>query len=490
MSGKITFEAIGPIEKRFEFDVPDCGVVVFEADNGVGKSTGLKVIDAALNGIKPGELGITPTDGNDEGFAEVLGVEFRFSRRCRVGGRVENHIALKGGESFARIVDPGIKDVDRADAQRIKDIAEILSIKPDVRLMRQALGLADDDDRLEEWFGKPTGSVVDWAAAGRRAINTAALEVERLIESTRNQADSHSRQARDLRERGAGYPLDQAQSELEAAIAVEEKAKAAVKARDLVKAISDCRETPVVRAELEKLNAEVKERFEDEISKRNARISELKSEIQKLEAEVVSIKADQTVFVRESVMRVDAELARAIKRDKAVEESAYAVTPEAASTGVSIARGKLAAAMSTKELERLESEVEESRKLIPTLTAEAVTLRAMAKRVDDALTNAVKEKATGLVVIDGGLYVNDHPKREGNVRFEELSKGERVRRVIRLLARNGRIGSAFVIPQESWEGVSPAGRQEVLDECIENRILAFTAKEGPARELKAVVYGE
>ncbi|RTL04938.1 MAG: hypothetical protein EKK65_01610 [Lysobacterales bacterium] len=146
--------------------------------------------------------------------------------------------------------------------------------------------------------------------------------------------------------------------------------------------------------------------------------------------------------------------------------------------------------MSTKELERLEREVSEALELIPTLKGEAEALRQMARDVDNALTAAVREKARGLVVIDGGLYVNDHPKREGNIRFEELSKGERVRRVIRLLVQNGRIGSAFVIPQESWEGVSQVGRQEVLEECVAHGILAFTAKEGASRELKAVVYGE
>lgn len=497
MSGIIRFESVGPIREVFELKVPDAGIVELSGDQGLGKSTFLKVADAALNGIKPGELGITPTDGTEKGTVEFLGVTMEFKHtRCKATGRLESHIALKGGDVFARIVDPGIKDVDRADAQRLKDIAEILNLKPDAEAMRTAIGLEADDERFEEWFGKESrGSIVDWAAAGRRAINASALEMEKLALSTKTRAESEARQVRDLIAKGAGGSLEDAQAELEAAIAAEATVKAALAARDTLKAMADCRETEVIKEEIARVDADLIDPIRDRILKLQSERDETQRQIAELEARVaelgrklIAVDAERAEVTTAKRSPLEAELKRAEKRDKALEESKIETTPEAAATAVANARTKVAATMNTAELERLKASAAEAETSVPLLEAAAEKLRGMAHKVDDALTVAVAKSGAGFVIENGGIYINDHSRRTGNVRFEELSEGERIRRIIRVLVRAGRINSAFVIPQKAWEGVSPNGKQEVLEECLEHGILAFAAKVGPEQTLTAEVF--
>ena len=102
----IEIENIGPI-RSLRMTLPKKGgVLVLRGRNGLGKSTAIDAVGAAIKG----EGSLDVRRGAARGTVDACGVAIRVSRNTRRSGELEVD-TLEGKLSVAELVDPGLKDV-------------------------------------------------------------------------------------------------------------------------------------------------------------------------------------------------------------------------------------------------------------------------------------------------------------------------------------------------------------------------------------------
>lgn len=474
MSTTIELNNVGPI-KQLSIPIPeDGGVVVLKGGNGSGKSHGVQAVGSLSS--KESRKGLRNSDGMPSGSIAGLGVTVRLGRVNTAKGELLCE-SLEGNVDPSQLVDPGVKDPEKADAKRLVTLVRLAGIQiPKDVWIKAMVGTASITlSALMELVvdGDPIAS----ADRIRRKFHAIALEKEKDSQRKIQEADSLLRSIQDV---DLTLPCDESQlsSELE-------KATAAVAAAETKREqfIADSNALKIALEKIESLpesNLEVqlKELTEkgELLSKLQAELDEQTAVVRRLREDVegtklcidrlqthidharqVNAERDQFSSVIETVLpqNVDDVEYEVLCQLKSAAKSSYGL-------GETIRRAK----MTSEQASILKGSSEQVAK-------EAEKIRTLARSTDAVLEQAlIGAGFDEIKVADGRLCVESD---RGLEPFSDLSHGERWRLALDLAAKGLPPGAVLPVCQEAFESLDPANRQEVNQLAKDRKLVIVTA---------------
>jgi hypothetical protein len=173
---------LGPVAK-FSFTTPvPGGVVVLEGGQGAGKSTVIRGVSRLLGG-KTAEL--SALDGAPRGSIAINEAILRVTRaQSRVTGEDQLEvIGLEGRLSIDKLVDPGIQNLESADAERLRALVSLSGVVAKPEMFYEICGgeeaykaLAVDDK---------TDDLILLSSRVKKALESQARAAEGLAEKAR-----------------------------------------------------------------------------------------------------------------------------------------------------------------------------------------------------------------------------------------------------------------------------------------------------------------
>lgn len=495
-TNSITIENNKAIE-RLKIPLPEGGgLVVLTGDNGCGKTEALNAVRAIL-GDKSARSELEPSDGERRGKIEGCGVTIKIGRVNTESGELLV-AGLEDKLDISDLVDPGIADLNSADASRLKALLKVSGVTADIALFDELLGdtfeldaailkerdiirMAAGVKRSLEKKSRDEASKADAeqlnSAACLKAcegvdleaecdesilsgIHAAAVRAEEKLKAERDAADKASKSRQDAQRK-----LDSAKSGYsgpglqESEEAVERANQTAMDAAEDV----DLAEKALVKAQA---------------ALKAARDAKLIAD-SKLETAVASLNAVKSH--RETVREWQETLDRTIPAGPSDETLAEA---KSAVQAASDAIGKGAVVRKAKEnLQQADKHAEAHRKHLKA----AEKWREAAKGVDAVLSDLVGKLGCPITVgeDDKGMRLMVNHKVRGVIPFSELSAGEKWATVIPIAANAVGENGLFVIPQEAYEGLQPKVRDQIIRHLLELKVTAITAEcsDGPLRVL-------
>ena len=455
----IKVKNIGPIE-RLDIPVPDGGgFVVVRGRNGAGKSTAIKAVSELLGGDK---TDIMPRDLTEKGCAEYGGAKLTVSlSRHSTRGQLE-FTGIESRFDIGNLVDPGIKNKDKADERRVKQLIALSGVKVDPSIYHELVGgseafqdLAIDchtDDPLL-LATRIKAALMKRASDAKRQesrLCTLAQDMQAKINDDMDVSSEHDEDR--LR---AAY--DNARDEMNRTIAQREAwelgnqqvkdAKANIekleKSGDDIEELTqrlDIQESRIkaLRGELEEATEE-KRRLENRIQsekKRRLELSELKTMVASMDVGKVTHKQ-----VNESKTRVD-ECVHAMHRGEDIRQEIF-------------------------NRARLKDLTEQRQKHI---AAETEWIKK-AGGVYDVLTSQMPE--CPLKISDGRLVVKT--KRSDREPYSQLSDGQRWMIAIEVAAQFLKNGELTTADQKAFDGLTPKSRKTIDEKLRKQGVHCLTA---------------
>jgi len=168
----IEIKNVGPVT-RLNFQVDEPGLYEILGHNGAGKSKSLEAVSAVVEG--GGKL--VANDEVGEGRVSAFDVDLRVGRRTTRSGELTARTI--GGESLTVFVDPGMRDVERADLERAKALCVLGRIPVDLPAIAETLGIELEGLRaIATERALKHETVPEVAAAIKRDVEEDAREVE------------------------------------------------------------------------------------------------------------------------------------------------------------------------------------------------------------------------------------------------------------------------------------------------------------------------
>jgi energy-coupling factor transporter ATP-binding protein EcfA2 len=509
MSG-VQIENVGAIQS-LAFDVPaDGGVVLIKGPNGAGKSTALAAVAAASRGGKA--TGLTPHGACPKGTVEAFGVKMTVGRTTTRSGSLEV-LAVDAAAEPAAIVDPGIKDPERADAARIKSLLSVIGAEPDVSAFDAIIPAASRADVDADLIGEDTADVVALAGKVKRSLERLAREAERRSDEA-NGAASISRQQLEGRTvpdvvadpvtlQQAYRDAVRARTELAERITEADRlASAAQEATAELETIQDVTlddaeravtEIDLSLAELQKYRArvaesveELKQKWQDE----ERRLSTVLGEIQIAEAE----RDGHVARLEEKQRTAEQVVARRQKLHQIIEAGKAVVMPSradlnAAADAEDVARKAIEDASQHRRDRETADKAKESAEAALRHSKAADELRKAAAATDGVLSGLVERYSDRIKVRGGRLFVTGH-KRGPEVLLAELSHGERWALVIDLVLNTvpslSDVKPVITIPQEAWEGLDHTNQQLIREHAVMRGVVVLAGCCGDSERLEAM----
>lgn len=469
----ITLKNIGPIE-TVSIPVPDKGgIVVLKGRNGSGKSTALDAIHTAVTGKGKPPL----RDKAAKGEVQAGGVTLTVQKSIRRSGELVV-TSLDSRLSVADLVDPGIIDPLRADANRIKALVNLSQAEIDPgdlygfpEELLDGLNVAD-----------PVGAMAEL----KKRLDIGAREYEKL-------AKEHANKAAALLE-SAGEPGDAPdegalQEALTNAQRREDRLNDLVQAAVAAKARAATAKTRL--AEMDVVDIEVlataRDKVAFDVEEKRAKAQALKEQYN---AAVEAYKAatgerDQAQTRLESALQV-AEM-RAQLETQIAESLVPEPTPEemeAARAARETAMEALKNAARQRAAHETRAKGMEAQAEAERMDCEATALRRKAKYTEEILSEIIADLGCPLRCIDGRLVTDT---ARGPTFYADLSEGERWKMALDIaVAALGERG-LLVVPQAAWEGLDPTNRALIADHAHQAGVVIITA-EADDGELAAKPY--
>jgi energy-coupling factor transporter ATP-binding protein EcfA2 len=466
---EITIENVGPVKRCTIPIPPNGGIVVLKGRNGSGKS---HVLDAVA-ALTSGDGSVPVRDGQGKATVEGLGATLRVSKRATRSGELEV-VALEGGVDPSTLVDPGISDPEKADAQRIKALLTLA----------RAEASPDQFSGLMAGVTLPLGAETDpvkLAGQAKRAYQARARDCEQDAELAQRESQSLE-QVEKVEYTG---PVDPKvlQAELETATrrkmeldaAVNANEAAAVRANEAlarVRLLSDGHAEKLAAAQLAvgELSQVVIDES-DEVRRIERDLAQAKARLAKTEAihSVAKANRDQLVAAGETIAHYEAEIDKAsgiVPVDpQAIAEATCAV--ENATDNIRMAERK------RHHDATIEKSHAAKRRWSSSLLA-ARDARDAAAKCDTVLSGLIDSCGTGLFV-DGGRLRLATDRGEDEL-YADLSHGERWRIAIDVCVASVGAAGLIVIPQEAFEGLDPVSRGELAQHAREVGVVILTAE--------------
>lgn len=467
---QITLENVGPV-KRCTLPVPKGGgVVVLRGRNGSGKTHVLNAVQALVSG--DGSLPVR--DGQGRASVEGLGVTLRVGKRAARSGELEV-TAIEGGVDPSTLVDPGIQDPEKADAQRVKAL----------------LTLARAEARPEQFNGLmpgvelPLGDETDpvkLAAIAKRAYQARARDSEQEAELAKREAAALESDPEGYRYDGPTDP-QVLQSQLEAATRRKMELEAAARANEAatiranealarVRVLSHGHDTKL------RLATEQRDAAQAEWDNHERIVADLKQQladalVRRDEAEKRTEQAAANVESLESAGRTILELEAEVNKASGIVPVDTEAITEAAEA-VTAATDNIRRAQLKRQHEAQIERCREAKVRSSTAGLAARDAREAAAKCDDVLSSLIDTCGTGLRFDGGRLRLATD--RGPDELYADLSHGERWRIAIDVCVTSVGAEGLIVIPQEAWEGLDPIARKQIAQHCREVSATAVTAE--------------
>ena len=475
-------------------------------DNGVGKSTVLNEVDAAVTGRKPKT---TVHDGAKKATVECFGIKMTLGKSRRRKGEIEV-VSFDDRYGLYDILEPPFKDEGARESHRIKALAYLMNLAVEAAkeklqtllspdefkaivtqatleksdIVAVAKGVKADIEKKARDYETQRDNLIQRSKEKRALADDVDVEKQHDTKALQDAVESAISKRQELRtKKEAAETSANARRRTEAAVAglrastpdvAKRKAdmEAAVAAQALSFANAD--KAAHLVENLERQLAQAKKDLEvadeshlksaDALANAKCYLQEAEqheADLQALENDLAELKSKETDEpTLEELQQVELDLQAA---------------REANDNGVLIRQ----ALEAIKEADRLKEESKDRDK-------HAERMREAAKGTDEVLTEMLLE-ATDKFKIQGGTLMAEHPKR-GWVDFDAgFSDGQKARVVIPMLLE--RIPDlVLTIPQRVYQGISPNGRKELAAVVAETNAMCIAGQVADG-ELRSDYYG-
>lgn len=479
---EIHAENLGPITD-LTFKLESHGVTVLKAPNGSGKSILLESVQAAARG--KGKLPLR--DRTKRGKVEAFGAKVTIGGTCRHTGEFE--VAnLEGRFDLASLVDPGLKTVAAADAQRIKALISLTDVKADPGLFKAHEAFKDFDevvvldsletDDLCEMARRVKADYDDKARAKEKEGDTfdgkaAGLDPSSEIDLTQEDNEEVLRlrydDARDNKTR------------------MDERVSSYLRTCDIrvnaEKELAELKQPENSVEELEANRAHISAAYdseEQEIVKLQVQIEDLRKQLESSYAEQEKRKSAVTLINSQineakTYESTKAALQRTIDSTKGVENPSEEDLADAKRKLEEAARAMEAGALVRKAKED-QSRAAQNRTAAKIARSTAQRYRDAGRSTDEVLSAAI-QCASLRVESDGASarLVTDTDRGKG-IPYHDLSQGERWKIAIDLGADQVGEDGLLVIPQEAWESLDGHNRVLVHEHAKARKVYILTAE--------------
>ena len=497
-SDVIELEDIGPVE-NLSIPLPATGgVIVLRGRNDIGKSEALKAVDALVSGRGD----IEKRDGATRGQIRYGDAKISVSKVARRSGPELEISTIDSRLSLADLVNPGIKDPERADGARVKALVQLSGVTPDISLFYLLAG--GQKDRFEEIVGPSaaeSGDLVEMAGRVKRDFESAARKAADQSKNFEGQA-AGCRQAADGYDPSIPTDLVDLHRQLEEAIKAEQDAKTRA-----AKAQESQERHRKAQADLERLEADTSlpslGDAESAVSMAETRLHFKGEEIASTVAEIdrltkqLTEQRNEKRLIEEEIRTAKATCVAVQQREQAIAACRANLTPpedfdgrvlEQAQHETAAARKAIEVAAVMRGKAENHRKAEAAEKLAMEYRDKAEELRAAANAAEDVLSTVVGCLSTGLVLQRGRLVANVDGRV---VLFAELSDGTRWKMAIDIgieaLRRNGVPARRvlLVIPQVAWSELDPVNKRLINQHAVERGVTILTAEATADEELRA-----
>jgi len=448
------------------------GVVVLRGDQGTGKSTAIAAVQT-LAGRKADNLSIR--DGAKRGTIECDGcrVVITKSRAARSGELAFEMIESRFDLSV--IVDPQIKDEDRADALRIKQLLALTGAKPNVDAYWDLLKQYLDQDEIDDLqVDDETDDPLVLHKTFVQAMQAAARSYERKASSLRVDVEEIKRQFQGLNIRKPPS-VENARTKFEEATVQLQHLENVASQADKQRAA-----TISAREQLTKLESDWQGGTADDcrVQLQIAEQHAAASYQQMIEAERNYKDAKRAVEDHKHRVELAEHHEQAIATAKAVLESAMIARPSHNEMErAAYLKGQLGKIF--EDAVRANEGAEQMR-----LAEERNFLALKAQQVADDLRDKAQARAEEILAetlqlshikVQGTRLVVD-TDRSSEEPFAELSHGERAILAIREAAKHVPPHGLCSVSQEVWSGISDANKARLRAEAVRLGITILTAE--------------
>lgn len=483
----------GPV-KNYEIEVPDEGLVVLIGPPGSGKSTMLQSLEDALDETRKSRIPIR--DGAPRAEVSVFGqIVLRRSLQARRLGHLE-FATLSGKFNIGDLVEPKYDKPASRDAVRIKAVLQLTSAQVDVAAFYPLVGGQEEFDEYVSSTQLGTNDAVELSARVKAAFELACRGLEKSVEQLRAQAEAARLSANGADING---PHDEVALSQAYKVALQEQSRLEAEA----KAYSDAeKKRDESREAKDKLAREYKglgrpealelaEKAKGVYEAAQSEVARLKEELRKAEVGEASTKAaselaDQrleTARVHADVFAALQEIVEAELPEPVLEMDLQTAEIEVQTALEAVEKG----ALIRKAREDLQN-ASDLKSEANTKESKAAELREAAKSTDSVLAEAIQSLGLPLGVRDSRFVVTNSDRNPDGVElFEDLSKGEKTKFVIRIAIKAVGPGGMFPIPQEFYEGLTESNILSIAQELENSGVLAITAKAVDGESITAEV---
>ena len=491
MTKQFEIKITGPIDWLVLPILDHGGVVTIKGRSGLGKSTALEAVKSLAS--KPT---VSRKDGAYKGVVSGPGVKLTIAKSTRLTGELEC-TSLEGKLDLSDIIDPGIKDPEKADRRRIKALVSVTGAELEQSKLEQLAASPEEWDELTDGVDL-TGDSLERAAIVKRCFEAAARGHEGLAEQAEARAASY---LEDLQEEPE-EPVDPEtlQQSLEQAIreqsrlaaeqeAAERAAGRAAIARQKLDALhvpDDTEAKSLLEARQDALRAAdmvSREAREDCEAKHKAYVAAKAAfEASEEHEAVVQHKRNAAVNALADAERLVESLSRHTETQKQLREQIEAAEGVSGPSDEDLAASEVAVKEARQRIERnaqlialreRASKAKSHQQRAETEREEAERLRKAAVACEDLLSELVGGVGCPLRVSGGRLVL---PTDRGMELLADLSDGERADVAIEAAVPHvGKDGIA-VISQRIWQDLEPQAKAKVNAKCRELGITVFTAE--------------
>lgn len=483
----ISVENTGPVARAVIHVPAGGGVTVLRGRNGIGKSNALAAVESLVNKIAPA---FSIRDGQKNARVDGFGATLTVGRRSHHSGDLEVE-SIDGRLKLADLVDPGIQNLESADAKRIKALVQLAGVEADPALFHSLLGGKAEFERVSAVIADPDSDILKLAAKIKRDIETAARKAEDDSARALGNADAKRQQAGDvdLRKESNSQTL---QAVLETAIAEKSRLEEADRNYRVNATARDG-----ARAFLEKSRASYRGPTVAEAQAREeqagAKFSDCADEVERLETALRDAKSAKVRASQELEAASDARQA-AQSHQQAIEQweatlqgpTGQPVTGlDAAVAAVKSAREAMEYGVRVRDARNALEAAEGFKGQAQAYALRGEKLREAAAGVDEVLSGLVGRVGSVLRVQAGRLVLTTD---RGTEFFAELSDGERWKLAIDIAVDVLGQSGLLVIPQRAWGELQPAVRQEIHEHAKARGVVVLTAMATDEAELVADTY--
>jgi hypothetical protein len=485
---------VGGFRKITEVVIPAVhGVVFAKGRNGVGKTTMIEAIEAAISKQQPPPVG----DGKTSGYVDAkdaYGVTLTVGKTSRRSGELTVS-SITGKLDISDIVDPKMKTPEAADAARIKALVALSGIEPTPELFAHLAGDAETFAKVTSQSTRETKDMLLLAERVKRDFEAAARLEEDSYRTITGKAEASEQAAHGI---DTDQPSDRdvLQSALEEAIraqqAIESQAEAAE--RRLRDHDAACDELALLMRSHGDLDIAGAEQRLEAAGEADDKAIDLVASLEKQLSEAKANQRETASNLRHAKEMLE-RLRQAEKTIAAVRANVE-TKPEpgptqeaidAASEATSKAREAVEQGSLVRAAKRHQGEAMGFRIIAERHRKQGERLRNAAAGVDQVLSEQIG-KVFSQVWVEGGRLKTKTDR--GNEYLHELSPGQLGRIAVEIGVKVVQGNGLLMCSQPVWEGIDPINQAEIDQAAYDNGVTIITAKCTADEELGVEIFND